>query len=176
MNYWILIFNKKAIGSIDEEGLLEKITDSNYETLCRQYGLNPSMVQPTLAQLQIALAPEGLSPFFLLQYHLKGEWPIVVYRWDLDQDYGKALLEDAVGVVQSEEIQEHIVQTQFILGIELAQTQLRDMGLLLAYEVARWAAEGGQGILRGLDGKWYRLNRHKAFIPFEDNLSDATNH
>ena len=176
MNYWIFVFNKKTIEPINEEGLLERITDSNFEILCRQYGLDPLMIQPTLAQLQIVLAPKDLSPFFLLQYHPQGKRPIVVYRWDSHQDYGKALLQDAVGDNQQEEIQEHLAQTQYLIGIELAQSQLRDMGLLLAYEVARWAADVGHGLLRGVDGKWYRLNLHKAFIPLKEPHSEPRNH
>ena len=38
-------------------------------------------------------------------------------------------------------------------------------GILLAYEVARWAANLRKGLIYGLDGTWYRLNRHQAFIP-----------
>ena len=52
-------------------------------------------------------------------------------------------------------------------SVALQDEQLTDMGLLLAYEVARWIAHQGSGIVLGLDAAWYRLNEHQAFIPLQ---------
>lgn len=176
MNYWILIFNQQVMGTVNEEQFLQTITASNYETLCRQYGLSALMIEPALANLKVVLAPGGFSLFFLLHYHPQEQRPIVGYQWDSDQGYAEALIRHAVDDTQSNAVKNHLPQTQFIFGIELAQSQLRDMGLLLAYEVARWAADEGQGIIRGLDGNWYRLNQHKAFVPIDIHLPETTYH
>jgi hypothetical protein len=54
-----------------------------------------------------------------------------------------------------------------IVSVELDADQLQDLGLLLGYELARWAAVRGKGVMLGLDGRWYRLNAFKAFLPLE---------
>jgi hypothetical protein len=49
--------------------------------------------------------------------------------------------------------------------VELARLQSSDLGILLAYELARWISFKGTGLIYALDGVWYRLNAHKAFLP-----------
>jgi hypothetical protein len=67
----------------------------------------------------------------------------------------------------SADIKLHLNSTNFLIEIELMEHQLSNMGLLLAYEAARWAAFKGGGIIFGLDRTWYRLNQYNAFLPLE---------
>lgn len=168
MGYWITVFNKKAIKRVSVQRLLDSITKSNIVSLCHQYGLSTALIQPALKHLEVVLPPDGLSPFFLLRYRPKKERQLVVYQWDLDEKAGQELLDDAIRRFPYPEFSGLLTQTQGILGIELDHPQLSDMGLLLAYEVARWAGVQSQGIVRDVEGKWYWLNRHEAFIPFTE--------
>jgi hypothetical protein len=67
----------------------------------------------------------------------------------------------------SANIKEHLDAANFLVEIELMQHQLLNMGLLIAYEAARWAAFKGAGIIFGLDRTWYHLNQYRAFLPLE---------
>jgi hypothetical protein len=60
-----------------------------------------------------------------------------------------------------------LAHTAQVVAVSLEADQLQDLGLLLGYELARWAAVQGQGIMRALDSRWYRLNAYKAFLPLE---------
>lgn len=172
MSYWILVFNPKAIHEIDPERLVAALTRSNFTTLCGQYGLDPALIAPALEALSVRIAPETTELAFLLRYCPEGVPPIGVYRWSAGSDKGAELVSRAFADSAPESACSHLQAASQIIGIELSSAQLQDLGLLLGYEIARWAAEQGGGIIRGLDGAWYRLNRHLAFLPMADLNSE----
>lgn len=167
MAYWIWIFNQQSLGEIDRNLLAQAVTTANFSTLCEQYGIDPVMIAPAREHFEVIAANGGVAPFFLVSYRPDGERPIMVNRWDSSGEIGAQILSQTIHAVANEQIKLHLLQTQQIFGIELQRTQIEDIGLLLAYEVARWVSFHGQGTVRGLDGVWYRLNRHQAFVPVE---------
>lgn len=168
MSDWILVFNQNPIEKINCESLLKAVTASNFGTLCHQYDLDTGLIQPAMQNLEI-LQTDGTTPFvYLLRYRPKGQCPLRVYRWGVNEETGRALLTQALTEADLAAVRKALSKTVQIMGIELKKEQLEDLGLLLGYELARWAADQGGGILRGLDGIWYRLNRHAAFIPMDE--------
>ena len=167
MSYWILVFNQQPIDEVTPEQVIPAITRSNFTTLCRQYGLDPVMIEPAKENLAVTLAPRETELFFLLRYRPENEPPIAVYRWEAAGRAGKELLSLAVEAALPDPVQGLLHTTKQIIGVELSPAQLQEMGLLLGYELARWAAEKGKGIVQGLDGVWYHLNRHLAYLPID---------
>lgn len=165
MDYWILIFNQYPLGRFGKEDLLDAISASNFHTLCDQYGLEPALIQPGVEQLAVKKSTGEHVPLFFLQYQPINRPPIVVTEWDVAGENGKQLLADMIEGCGSSKTCEPLLKTRFIYSVELVESQLYDLGLLLAYEIARWATERGEGIVLGLDRTWYRLNTYKAFIP-----------
>lgn len=163
MPFLIRVFNLIPIGPVDPQEVLAAITASNYQTLCRQYGLDPALIEPGLARLGVLSAPDMAAPFFTVVYRENGERPIVVNF----EDWGTRDFETEA-FMPPESLRGADLNTVQLVSIELDEDQLQDLGLLLAYEVARWAAMQGKGVLQGLDGRWYRLNAHKAFLPVDD--------
>jgi len=167
MSYWIFVFNQKTMEKISPEGVLKAVTKSDFYTLCQQYDLDPGLIQPALENIEIVQTDGASSLVFMLRYRPEGQCPLRIYRWGISEETGEALLNKALDEAALGPIREDLSKTAQIIGIEIRKTQLQDLGLLLAYELARWAAERGCGILRGLDGIWYRLNRYAAFIPLD---------
>ena len=165
MKVSILVFNRENLGRISEEDLMNEITESNYATLCRQYGLDPSQIEPAMNNLEVVGAVGDHAPFFLVKYGEIKSRAVLVQQWDADAGGGKALLHDVVEGIALESLKSRLKETRRIIEVTLAPVQLKDMGLLLAYEIARWAAFRGDGVVYGLDGAWYRLNQYKAFVP-----------
>ncbi len=163
MPYMIRVFNSVPIAAINPRDILAAITESNYYTLCGQYGLDPAQIAPGLARLGVLAAPDSEAPFFTVVYRPDGERPLVVSFQDWDP--AVSATED---LLPPKSIQGAFVRTAQLVSVEVEEDQLRDLGLLLAYELARWAAVQGHGIIRALDGRWYRLNAHKAFLPVGD--------
>ena len=164
---WVQVFNQRKITLFDGDGLKSALLDVNFHSLCDQYGLNPDEIPSMLSQLEFITAPEEAAPFALLKYKSEKGPPLVIYRWKVNHEAGAIWLKQAKKNANNPEVISHLDQTQEIIAIALRATQLEDLGLLLSYEVARWAAAEGQGLVYGLDGIWYRLNQHQAFLPLE---------
>ncbi len=167
MTYWITIYNRQDLGRLKESDFIASITQSDYHTLCEQYDLDENLIAPALSHLRLLKDPGETSSFFLLRYGPEGKRPLVVNRWTVDSEVGQAILGEAMDRASSDGIRARLKATNQILTIALAYSQLQNMGLLLGYEIARWSAWQGEGIMEGLDGLWYRLNRHQAFLPIE---------
>jgi len=168
MSYWIMVFTQKPLGAFSEKDLLAAVTASNFHTLCDQYGLDPALIQPSLAYLAFDLSINGQQPLLVLRYQPKHQPPIVVTEWDAMADGGLSLLEDVTEGLAIPVVLRNLEETRFIYSVELVESQLGDLGLLFAYELARWIAGRGSGLVLGLDRTWYRLNPFQAFIPLSD--------
>lgn len=169
MSYWIRIFNQKPIMKIDAEGIKAALTASNFNTLCEQYRIDPGLIAPALTNLEIIQAQKTQPLLFLLSYHQESEPPIRVYQWDVSNQAGAERLKAALDGVDDGHIRSKLSNVTHVIGVELLESQLRNIGLLLGYELARWAGQLGEGLIYSLNGKWYRLNRHQAFIPLSSD-------
>lgn len=158
--FLIHVFNTVPIEEIHPQEILEAITESNYHTLCSQYGLAPDLIDETRASLRVLAAPEAAAPFLMLAYRPGTARPILVHF----QEQGEIAERLPSAPERARKALSAAVQ---IVSIELDENQLQDLGLLLGYELARWAAVRGKGVVLGLDGRWYRLNASKAFLPIE---------
>ena len=165
---WVQVFNQQKITFFDGDGLRKALLEVNFHSLCDQYGLNPGEIPSMLSHLEFISASEEVAPFALLKYQSEKDLPLVIYRWKVNHGAGAIWLEEAQKNANHPGVKSHLDQTQEIIAIALRANQLEDLGLLLSYEVARWAAAEGQGLVYGLDGIWYRLNQHQAFLPLEN--------
>ncbi|HOE70717.1 MAG TPA: hypothetical protein PKZ33_06580 [Brevefilum sp.] len=168
MSYKIIIINRWPLKSPGfTQVLLDELKTVDFESLCRQYGLDPALIGPTLAQLSVEESIGAPVPFFLLRYHDKGHPPIVISEWEIAGLPQQRIQEDQTPAHWPDCVLECIATSRAVYSVTLEGEQLTDLGLLLAYEVARWIAHQGSGIVLGLDAAWYRLNEHQAFIPLQ---------
>lgn len=164
--YTVYIFLPGPMAAADAKSLENALRSAHFETLCQQYGLDPSTVTDVLEHLTLTGSPtDPIVPFFFVQYGQKMHQTLTVERWDVAEPSGKALLAAVKASVDGHAIAKRLAETSRIFRIPLNDLQLSDLGLLFAYEIARWTAFHGKGLVRGLDGKWYALNEHQAFIP-----------
>lgn len=165
MHSMILVFNTKTILPVDPDALRQELLKVHFETLGQQYGLDQSLINPAKSNLEVIAAAESYISYFIVRYGGGQNQSIIVYEWDVNSDTGKHMLKDLSNEDLPEGLKTHLSSARFSLSIELGPSQLEDMGLLLSYELARWGAEKGEGVVRGLDGVWYELNQNWAFIP-----------
>ena len=162
MAYRILVFNQRPLGRFSPAELLEDLRAVHYSTLCRQYGLNPALISTAMEYLAVDGSEDVDLPYFIVRYQPENQPPIVVSKVGLPEVWqGLSVKEQAIlpGPVRS-----HLERVQEAYSLALKEAQLFDLGLLLAYEIARWLAQSGEGLVFGLDGTWYRLNAFRAFI------------
>ena len=165
---WVQVFNQRKITPFVGDDLKRTLLGVNFHSLCDQYSLNPDEIPSMLSHLEFITGPEEAAPFALLKYQSGKGPPLVIYHRKVNHEDGASWLGEAKNSADSLGVKCRLAKTQEILAISLRPTQLADLGLLLAYEVARWAAAEGQGLVYGLDGVWYRLNRHQAFLPLKN--------
>jgi hypothetical protein len=167
-SYPIFIFLSKEIDPAMVESLSDALRATNFDTLCHQYDLNHVACEDVLENLAVIGSPVSVTaPFFVVRYGPQWHQALVIEGWHVTKSTGKDLLDAFKTLVNSSEIQYNLEKTRIIFTIALTPAQLGDLGRLLAYEVARWAAFHGKGVMRGLDGEWYALNRHQAFVPLK---------
>jgi hypothetical protein len=161
----IFVLNQYPLGVINPVRLKEKILEANFATLCEQYGLDPGQINATRSNLEVIVSQGPAVPYFLLTYGESHSRPIVVNEWDVQTKNGNKLLKDLLTFYPNPSFNQRLSAGVHIVSIEMDSVQVQGMDLLLAYEIARWAAARGDGVVLGLDGVWYYLNTHHAFIP-----------
>jgi len=143
MDQEILVFNPKSLGKIDPKKLIHILLKVNFATLCSQYGLNSALIGLVKVNLNVVVSENRDFPYFLVKYGGDKDRPLFVYERQPESRKGMSIWDGITGGSNSEEVNTHLSKTNFLVEIELGQKQLSDMGLLLAYEIARWAAVKG---------------------------------
>ena len=165
MSYRVLIFNQRPLGQFSAADLLADIKKVHFSTLCCQYGLDPSQIKSALGHLSVEWSENEHVPYFVVRYQPENRAAIVVSNFNFDKVWdGYAAFEGGQHTLPAP-VHDQLENTQEAFSVALEESQIRDFGLLLAYEIARWVAHRGSGLVFGLDGAWYRLNAHQAFIP-----------
>ena len=162
-SYPVFVFNQKPIADLTREAILESLLESDLATLCQQYGLDFAQIEPALDALQVMHVPGW--PIFSVSYRPDGRYPLLV-----NQTPANAATVEQLPILReqaSEWLATFLAEVNVMVTIEVLPVHLHEFGLLLTYELARWAAWSGKGIVLGLDRQWYRLNRHKAFLPLK---------
>lgn len=158
----ITIFNLKPIVHFDPEEIGAAVTESNLHTLCDQYGLDPSLIEPALTHLDIQVPLGESVPFFGFRFAPEPALPIIVNCWRDDERV--ASYTHTYSSIAPEAIQRRLALSKEVFAVEFPHPQNTDLGILFAYELARWLAFRGEGVVYALDGIWYRLNAYKAFL------------
>ena len=167
MPHSIFALNQKPLRKIVPRELCQALKSVHFSTLCEQYNLDPAHIPEVKGNLKVIAAAEEVLPYFVVSYLGAGERPILVHQSCVDTEEGGRMVQNFIAQDPPDVVIEHLSKVTCLLRIELSASQLQDMGLLLAYEVARWTAAKGEGLVLGFDGNWYRLNRNHAFIPLK---------
>jgi len=153
MPAWISVYCTQAVGEIKPGQLLEDIRDNDFWTLAEQYDVDEDLVDPALAQLRLVPDKSG----FELHYRAEGERPLVIHYWAAPERVEEEIdevLESLDGAAGAPRIADHMQKVQAVIGIEMGASQLTDMGVVLAYEIARWFGSHRGGLIKGDDDNW----------------------
>ena len=126
----------------------------DYWTLAEDYGIDDTAVVDAALNL-LRVQPNGEGLDCELRYQAEDDArPVVVHVWDEPGRVAEELEEAKDGRDPPAGIMERLGKTKVIVGIELGFSQLEDMGVVLAYEVARWLAQRGDGLIVDDDNAW----------------------
>lgn len=155
MPAWVSVYCTQPIDDVTPHELRTGIRENDYWTLAEQYDVDDDLVDAALALLRIEADNHG----FQLQYRPKGERQIAIHCWTAPERV-KEEIEEVLELFDGDSsetatlIQEHMKNVQSVIGIELDFSQLEDMGVVFAYEVARWFGQHRGGLIKGDDDNW----------------------
>ena len=161
MPAWISVYCTKPVNDVVADVVLLGVRQNDYWTLAEQYDIDDELVDPALTALRISADNRGLQ----LHYGQGKERPIAIHFWTSPEQVKEEIEEvEEFFCSQSNEtsriVLAHMRNVISVVGIEIGFTQLKDMGIVFAYEIARWFAANRSGIIRGEDDCWSRIKNN----------------
>ncbi len=159
--FWHL-YCKRTLAHLTPAALAAGIAPADFHTEAEGYEVPEEQVEAALSYLSIEAEGDGFSRW-ALRYRPEGMRQVYIWRSDKPQEVAELLNEarEAVHGLRkgARTIKRHLAETQEVVSIELGWGQLGDMGIVLAYEVARWLATEGDGLMRDHEDVWWILRR-----------------
>lgn len=155
MPAWISVYCAQPIGQIALDTLSDEIAGNDFWTLAEQYDVDECLVDPALAALRF----ESMNHGFRMHYRCGDERPLVIHFWETSGQVEEEILEvlevlkNAPGA-NALRISRHMQHVKSVVGIELGVSQLHDMGIVFAYEIARWFGTHRSGFIKSYDDNW----------------------
>lgn len=162
MAWWLTVYCRREVGGLEPSDLLAGIRDQDreapagvdYWTLAEDYGIeDTAVVDAALNELRVEATGKGID--CEVRYRAEDDArPVVLHVWDEPGRVAEELEEAMEGRDPPEGIVARLKETKAIVGIELGFSQLDDMGVVVAYEIARWLAQRGDGVVVDDDQSW----------------------
>jgi hypothetical protein len=163
MAYWITVYCRVMVAPATPQQLLDGIQGGDqsalagvdYATLAEDYGL----AEADAARAQSALNVEALESNCNYQVtYGAAEQPLIVRLWRdptrLEQEIAE--ITERAGKHPVEAVQ-WVRSSTAVVAIELTMSQIRDMGIVIAYEIARYVAQRFEGLILTDDERWLRV-------------------
>lgn len=163
MATWITVYCRNTVTNISPEdlktGLLGKdssaVAGVDYRTLAEQYNIDPSLVGEAVRNIGVAETKGGDGwTHYAIRYGAEDTRPLLLYRWIKPARVAEELNEARGLTGNNGFIAHRLEETAEVIGIELGIGQLKDMGVVLAYEAARYFAQRGDGVILNDEGRW----------------------
>jgi len=159
MPLWITIYCRKPVVAVSPAELLHGISRADFWTLAEQYSIDEELVDPALEVLRIEEAADSSQYEMQLIYRAAGQRQLDIYFWtnprrvqEEIEEVLEALTDDQM--LAPSRVRDHLQNTSAVVAIELGAAQFRDMGIVFAFEVARWFAEYAEGLIKDDDDTW----------------------
>lgn len=163
MPYWITVYCRTPVSSLTPAELLAGIRDEDpsapagvdYWTLAEGFGIeDEEVVDAALDVLRVR--PEqarGLDCEVCYRPEADAR-PIVVHCWREPERVAEEIQEAEENRSPPPEALPRLRASREVVGLELGFSQLEDMGIVIAYELARWLAQKGDGLVADDDDQW----------------------
>jgi len=168
MAWWLTVYCRRPVSALTPQQLLAGLRDQDreapagvdYWTLAEHFGIeDEAVVDAALDVLRVRDASAtGLDQLELSYRPDADARPIVVHCWTEPERVAEELEEAQEGRSPPPEALPRLRATKEIVGIELGFSQLEDMGIVLAYELARWLVQKGKGLVVDDDDCWMTVD------------------
>jgi hypothetical protein len=158
MASWISVYCRTSVGAITPAALLAGIQDRDpsasagidYLTLAEDYDVDEDVVESALECLRVESASKTFDTYEV-HYTKPAKRPVFVRRWT---DASEHVDEELERKKRPPKLVTRMRATVEAIGIELGASQLTDFGIVVAYEIARFLAQKGDGVIVDLQHEW----------------------
>ena len=168
MAAWLTVYCSRAVSHLTADDILAGIDNAqiDFHTIAEGFGIeDEKVVDQALARLRIEAVSEPEGVKFRLRYRPPTFRPILIHVWD---EPGRVQTEREEGLEQLEEVKgkavkrvrSHLDQVAEVVALELGWSQLEDMGIVLAGQVAEYLATIGDGLIRDQNEDWWAVEDH----------------
>jgi len=164
---WNTVFCAEPIEGLTADEILAGITDRDarwpagvdYLTLAEWYDVDLDRVGSACRALSVGQTEFGFRVSF------GTERPVDVHTWS-STDFVREHLSEVLPYATSTGLRRRLAKTTTIYGVEFGFTALQNMGVVFAYEVARYLGNRGAGLIRTDEERWLE-GRGGTFQPYQ---------
>jgi hypothetical protein len=163
MAWWITVYCTQAVSHLTGAQLLDGIrardaeapAGVDYHTLAEDYDVDEDAVGPALTCLRVKSA--GKLPLEVaVHYHPDDDMrPVMLHCWKGEARVAEELEEMRDIREPPKAAEATLARTVEIVGIELGASQFGTMAVVLAYEIARYLTQKGDGLFVDDENEWY---------------------
>ena len=152
MAAWVTVYMNKRMRLAGASAIKRRMPMPDWWTLGEEVGVEEEDVDAFLASLTWSDEP--------FEIRAKGERrPLQLHVWTSAERVREEVAELGDDVPAS--VKRHLERTKMIVAIEMGFSQLETMFEVVAYEVAYWLAEQGEGVIRGANDAWFDHDAHR---------------
>jgi hypothetical protein len=150
---WLTVYCTRSVARITASDLVAALGAADLHMSAEAFGIDDeSVVDDALAQLRIESIAGLADVRFRLTYAADNR-PVLIHLCDDPVEE----LEEALEEVQDERVRACVQQAVEVVMVELRPSQLEDMGIILAEQVAETFASAGRGLVRDENDDWWAV-------------------
>lgn len=165
MSWWLTVYCKKSVADLQPQQLDDGLRDRDpaapagvdYDMLAEERDIDEDAVDEALERLEVVRVSPGPLDVEIRYRKDADARPIVVHLWHEPERVAEELDEAAENREPPEDVIGRLAGCCEVVGVELGFGQLEDMGIVIAFELARYLAQKGDGVLVDDDDQWYAV-------------------
>jgi hypothetical protein len=156
MSAWITVYCARPLGDLPPSELLAGLRGDDpcalagvdYLTLAEDYRIDESLVENCAKTLCVEALHAGPDDWYGVGFSSMGSAPLTLHRWTQPERVAEEVSEVLEQLSLSDGVLSRRLQSsREVIGIEMARSQLADMGVVVAFEIARFLAQRGNGVV-----------------------------
>lgn len=164
MAAWFTVYSPRPLSHVTPPDVTAFLTGPRVDwyTLAEGFGIeDEAVVERAVVALRVEAAAGARGEWFTVRYRPAKSRPLVVYLWSEPARVRQELAEAAENYLDDRrgrgvnQVRAALTSVAEVAAIELGGSQLGDMGLVIAGQVAEHLAGAGGGVIRDTGDEWW---------------------
>ena len=161
MPAWLTVYVRESVGSLTPKESLSELRRADFDTLAEVHEIDEALVDDLDDHLRITGEVLGDAE---VHYKPPEFRPITLHHWTEPARVEEELEEAKEGGDLPKKIATVLGKVREVVALELGFGMYKDMGIVLAWEIARIVARKGRGVVKDDDGHWSVLDKGGGYV------------